>query len=92
MVLQTGLRDQPNSVEMRMALAAIFERLGQYNAAVDEYERLLSLQPGSMIAANNLAISWRWVWTVQRTARSRFAARYARCSLSLFDQFLCLAR
>ena len=53
--LRAGLQQQPNSITLHMALASVLERVGQYEASIAEYENVLTLQPGSMIAANNLA-------------------------------------
>ena len=40
---------------LRLALADVLEQVQQYEAAIQEYEQILSKQPGSMIATNNLA-------------------------------------
>ena len=55
MVLHAGLREQPKSLTLHMALAGVLEQLARYEAAIAEYEFVLTQQPGSMIAANNLA-------------------------------------
>ena len=40
---------------LQLALAGTLEEARQYEAAITEYEHMLSKQPGSMIVANNLA-------------------------------------
>lgn len=53
--IRSGLKELPDSVTLHMVLAAIFERSQDYEAAIAEYEYVLTQQPGSMVAANNLA-------------------------------------
>ena len=38
-----------------MALGGALERIGDYEGAIAEYEGVLAQEPGSMVAANNLA-------------------------------------
>ncbi len=38
-----------------MALGGALERIGDYEGAISEYEGVLAQEPGSMVAANNLA-------------------------------------
>jgi tetratricopeptide (TPR) repeat protein len=54
-VIRTGLQQQPDSSAMHLSLAGVLELKGDYDAAIAEYEYLLKQDPGSMIAANNLA-------------------------------------
>jgi tetratricopeptide (TPR) repeat protein len=54
-VIRTGLREQSDNSVLRLHLAGILERKGDYDGAISEYERLLQKEPGSLIAANNLA-------------------------------------
>ncbi len=50
-----GLKEQPDSGVLHLMLASIEERKGNFDSAIAEYETMLSKDPGSMIAANNLA-------------------------------------
>ncbi|KJC53631.1 hypothetical protein UP10_41770 [Bradyrhizobium sp. LTSPM299] len=54
-VAQTGIRRQPNAVALHMILANAYEQQGNYEAADAEYESILRIEPGNLIAANNLA-------------------------------------
>ena len=54
-VIGSGLQMQPNSMKLQLARAGALEKAQQYEVAITEYEKMLSEQPGSMIAANNLA-------------------------------------
>ena len=54
-VIRTGLEAQPNNFALRLALAGILELKGDYEAAITGYEEMMKLDPGSLIAANNLA-------------------------------------
>jgi cellulose synthase operon protein C len=53
--IRSGLQEQPDSPVLHLALAAILEFKGDYEAAIAEYEGLLKKDPSSMIVANNLA-------------------------------------
>ena len=46
---------QPESSTLRLALAGILERNGDYDGAISEYETMLRSEPNSLIVANNLA-------------------------------------
>ena len=54
-VIRSGLQMQPDSMILHLAMAGALEQTHQYEAAITEYEQILSKQPGSMIVANNLA-------------------------------------
>jgi tetratricopeptide (TPR) repeat protein len=54
-VVRAGLKEQPDSFAMHLALASVMELKGDYEAAIAEYEYMLKQDPGSLIAANNLA-------------------------------------
>ena len=54
-VLRAGLKEQPDSPSLHLALAGLLEKKGDYEAAISEYEYLLKQQPGSMVVINNLA-------------------------------------
>jgi tetratricopeptide (TPR) repeat protein len=53
--IQAGLREQPDSFTLRLALAGLHELKGDYDSAINEYDQLLKQQPGSLLVANNLA-------------------------------------
>jgi cellulose synthase operon protein C len=50
-----GLKEQPDSGVLHLMLASIEELKGNFDSAISEYETMLSKDPGSLIAANNLA-------------------------------------
>ena len=54
-VLRSGLKLRPENVALRQVMAGALEQVGQYDAAITEYERILGEQPESVTAANNLA-------------------------------------
>ena len=53
--LREGLKHQANNNVLQLLLAMTLERSGQYDAAVTEYEAMLTTAPQSTIVANNLA-------------------------------------
>ena len=53
--LRVGLQQQPQDVSLHMAFGGALERIGDYEGAISEYEGVLAQEPGSMVAANNLA-------------------------------------
>jgi tetratricopeptide (TPR) repeat protein len=53
--IRAGLKEQPDNFAMRFSYAGVMENKGDYEAAIAEYENLLKQDPGSLIAANNLA-------------------------------------
>jgi predicted Zn-dependent protease len=54
-IIRAGLKEQPDNFAMRVRYAGVMENKGDYEAAMAEYENLLKQDPGSLIAANNLA-------------------------------------
>ena len=54
-VIRASLQEQPDSFAMHLTYAGLLEQKGDYKAAIAEYEILLKQDPGSLIAANNLA-------------------------------------
>jgi tetratricopeptide (TPR) repeat protein len=54
-VVQAGLQQIPDNFTLHMTLAGIYETSGNYEDAIKEYESILVVQPGSLVAANNLA-------------------------------------
>ena len=54
-VIQTGLKQLPDNPSLHLILAAIEELNGDYDAAISEYELMLSKDSGSLLIVNNLA-------------------------------------
>jgi tetratricopeptide (TPR) repeat protein len=54
-IVRAGLQQQGDDFSLRQALAGALELKGDHEAAIAEYEGLLKQEPGSLIAANNLA-------------------------------------
>ncbi len=54
-VLSAGLKEQPDNTVLRLMWADMLERKQDYNGAINEYESMLTKNPGSLIVANNLA-------------------------------------
>jgi tetratricopeptide (TPR) repeat protein len=53
--LRAGLDRLPDDIVLQMATAGVLERIGNYEGAISAYERILTRDPGSLIAINNLA-------------------------------------
>jgi Tfp pilus assembly protein PilF len=49
------LQHAPNNIDLHSRLADIAQLKGQIDIAISEYETILKLDPGSIVAANNLA-------------------------------------
>jgi tetratricopeptide (TPR) repeat protein len=54
-VIQRGTQQLPNMIALHRTLADAFERTGDFETAISEYEFILDKQPGDLISANNLA-------------------------------------
>jgi cellulose synthase operon protein C len=54
-VVQSGLKEQPDSAGLGLTLAGIFELKGDYEGAILQDQSLLKQHPGSLIVINNLA-------------------------------------
>jgi tetratricopeptide (TPR) repeat protein len=54
-ILESGLKANPTSEELRLLLATSLAAAGQVDRAIDEYETLLQHNPRALVAANNLA-------------------------------------
>jgi tetratricopeptide (TPR) repeat protein len=54
-VLQDGLREQPDSVNLKMALAVNLIQAGDYEGAIAKYESIVKDKPDNPVAINNLA-------------------------------------
>ena len=53
--IRDGLKQQPDDIALHTTLAGLLEQAENYEGAISEYENVLSRQPGSMVATNNLA-------------------------------------
>ncbi|MEM6423468.1 MAG: tetratricopeptide repeat protein, partial [Pseudomonadota bacterium] len=54
-LIDAGIELTGGDVRLRMQRAAIAEREGDFDAAIEQYEAVFAAEPDSMIAANNLA-------------------------------------
>jgi tetratricopeptide (TPR) repeat protein len=55
-VLADGLEALPDNAQLRLLLAQVQEQLGQFAAAMEQYQLVLDRDPRSVVAANNLAV------------------------------------
>ena len=55
-VIQAGLKANPDSEELQMLLASAYSSQGQFDLAMTAYDAALRLNPGNVLAANNLAV------------------------------------
>lgn len=53
-VLQSGLREQPASLNLRYAWAALLIQKGDPEGAIAQYEEILKTQPTALLAINNM--------------------------------------
>jgi predicted Zn-dependent protease len=53
-VVQAGLKERPDSLNLRLAAAIVLIGAGKNDAAITAYEAILKDQPNSLIAVNNL--------------------------------------
>ncbi len=54
-ILQAGLKERPDSLNLRLAWAGLLISKGDTDGAIAAYEAILKDQPNSPLAANNLA-------------------------------------
>lgn len=54
-VYQQGLKAIPDDPQLLISMAGTYERIKNYDKAIDAYEHVLSKQPANDVAANNLA-------------------------------------
>ena len=54
-ILERGIQNKPDSVQLRVAIAGLYEQSKKYAAAMKMYEDILSIQSDNLIATNNLA-------------------------------------
>jgi len=54
-LLEQGLKQNPANLNLKMDLAGLLERVGDWEGAISIYEGILADDPGVDIAANNLA-------------------------------------
>jgi uncharacterized protein (TIGR03790 family) len=55
--LEQATQLAPGLVGSQMQLALLYEQIGQYDAAMERYRRILEVQPSQTVALNNLAYS-----------------------------------
>ena len=72
---QRYLRNHPDDREVRLLAAKLYYRQGDFNSAIKEYERLRFHDPGDLLVAENLGLSF---W------QAKLADRAAEC----FSQLL----
>ena len=53
-VIQAGLKERPDSLDLRLTSAQLLIRKGDIDAALAAYEAILKDQPNSLLAVNNL--------------------------------------
>jgi tetratricopeptide (TPR) repeat protein len=53
-VVQAGLKERPDSINLRLAAASLLISAGKEDAAIAAYEAILKDQPNSLIVLNNL--------------------------------------
>jgi Tfp pilus assembly protein PilF len=54
-VIQAGLKERPDSLNLRLTWAGLLISKGDNDGAIDAYEAILKDQPNALLAANNLA-------------------------------------
>ena len=54
-VLQDGVNANPDDVRLRITLAGFYERAGDIDSAIQQYETILANNPDNLLANNNLA-------------------------------------
>lgn len=54
-VLDAGLEKRPEAAPLILVRANLYENTGEFDKAIDDYERLYALRPSSYLIANNLA-------------------------------------
>lgn len=57
-ILRSWLKQNPDDIRIKQALAQAYQELGQHNEAIPLYTQILSSQPDNLIALNNLALSY----------------------------------
>jgi Tfp pilus assembly protein PilF len=53
--LLTAVANNPRSVVLKMHLSGLFDKLGDYDKAADQYREVLKVEPNNVVALNNLA-------------------------------------
>jgi tetratricopeptide (TPR) repeat protein len=53
--VQAGLKEQPDHTGLRLTLGSILEAKKDHEGAIREFEAVLAKEPGSLVAANNVA-------------------------------------
>jgi tetratricopeptide (TPR) repeat protein len=54
-VIEAGLRERPDNLNLKLALAGVDDLRGDHEAGITQYESILKAQPNSIVAINNLA-------------------------------------
>ena len=54
-VLESGIEKVSDKSNLRLTLATVFENKGSFEDAIKQYELMIANDPGSFVAANNLA-------------------------------------
>jgi uncharacterized protein (TIGR03790 family) len=55
--LEEAISLAPGSVNLLVALAQLEEQVGEYDAAITRYRRIVEMDPGNVVALNNLAFA-----------------------------------
>jgi uncharacterized protein (TIGR03790 family) len=85
--LEEGLKLAPRAVSLMVVLAQLEEQAGEDDAAIPRYRRVLELQPGNVVALNNLAfaLAVRHNAAAEALPLARHAATVAPRSASVLD-------
>ncbi|MBN1276459.1 MAG: M48 family metalloprotease [Deltaproteobacteria bacterium] len=54
-VLTRELHENPGNISLHMKLAGLYHQAGKYRESIDEYEKIIELNPGEAVSLNNLA-------------------------------------
>ncbi len=69
--LESAIKKNPKVVVLKMHLADLYDLRGEYEKAADEYREVLKVEPGNVVALNNLAFLLS-----QQTGQGREALQY----------------
>ncbi|MEZ5525723.1 MAG: PEP-CTERM system TPR-repeat protein PrsT [Pseudomonadales bacterium] len=72
-LLSEYLQTTPNDQQIRTLLASLYQRLGDNNSAISEYEKIVSATPANVIAQNNLA----WLYMAKHSPKALDTAEKA---------------
>ena len=68
--LLSGLRIDPEHVDLNYALGRIYSQQTRYDAAIQQFEKVLRIQPGSYKAHDNLGLCYEHLNQPERAIRS----------------------